>query len=161
MDAAFVVNVADARHVFNADAGAFIEFEPAAEEERWKDTGVNITILQPGLANGRYHAESTQEDFLVLHGECLLLLEGEERRLRTWDYVHCPPGAEHIFVGAEEPCAVLMIGARREGDSIHYPVNELAARHGASVSVATDLPAEAYADHTAQDEPVQLAWPMG
>jgi hypothetical protein len=38
-----------------------------------------------------------------------------------------------------------MIGSRRE-DAAHYPVNEVAARYDASVTKATDEPAEAYAD---------------
>ena len=67
-----------------------------------------MQILQPGQPNCLYHSEPVQEDFLVLHGECLVILEGEERRLRQWDFVHCPPGAEHVFVGAGDgPCAVL------------------------------------------------------
>ena len=66
--------------------------------------------------------------------------------LRQWDFVHCPAGAEHVFVGAGEgPSAVLMIGSRRE-DRPHYAVNELAAKYDASVQIATDDPAEAYAD---------------
>jgi glyoxylate utilization-related uncharacterized protein len=27
----------------------------------------------------------------VLYGEALLLVEGQERPLRQWDFVHCPP----------------------------------------------------------------------
>jgi uncharacterized cupin superfamily protein len=93
-----------------------------------------------------YHGEDAQEDFLVLSGECLLLVEGEERRLRTWDLVHCPPWTEHIFVGAGEgPCVVLAVGARRKGRGIRYPVSELALRHRAGVEVETTEPKEAYA----------------
>jgi uncharacterized cupin superfamily protein len=92
-----------------------------------------------------YHSEPVQEDFLVLEGECIVILEGEERRLRQWDFVHCPAGTEHVFVGAGDgPCAILMIGSRRE-DRAHYPVNEVAAKYGASVTKATDDPSEAYA----------------
>ena len=107
---------------------------------------MNIQILQPGQPNGRYHSEPVQEDFLVLHGECIVILEGEERPLRQWDFLHCPPGTEHIFVGAGTgPCAVLMIGSRRK-DEAHYPVNAVAAKYDASVASATDDPADAYAD---------------
>jgi uncharacterized cupin superfamily protein len=96
----------------------------------------------------------------VLSGECLVILNGEERRLRAWDFVHCPAGTEHVFVGAGDgPCAVLMIGSRRK-DAAHYPVNSLAARYDASVAVATDEPAEAYADWRQEPwRPVEGAWP--
>jgi hypothetical protein len=53
---------------------------------------------------------------------------------------------DHVFVGAGDgPCAVLMIGCRRE-DAAFYPANELAARYDASAKEDTDTPAEAYAD---------------
>lgn len=107
---------------------------------------MNVQVLEPGQPNCRYHSEAVQEDFLVLHGECIVILNGEERRLRQWDFVHCPAGAEHVFVGAGTgPCAVLMVGSRRE-DAVRYPVNEVAAKYDASVAVETDKPAEAYAD---------------
>jgi uncharacterized cupin superfamily protein len=108
-----------------------------------------------------YHSESVQEDFLVLAGECLLVVEDEERRLRAWDFVHCPPGISHIFVGAGDgPCAILMVGARRPGKSLHYPVSEVAARHGASVAEPTSSPDEAYAGWEEMDpEPTRLPWP--
>jgi uncharacterized cupin superfamily protein len=97
----------------------------------------------------------------VLHGECIVILQGEEKRMRQWDYLHCPPGVEHIFVGAGEgPCAVLMIGSRRKPE-VHYPVNDLAARYDASVTSATDDPAEAYADW--RKEPwraIASPWPL-
>ena len=96
-----------------------------------------------------YHAEEAQEDFLVLSGECLLIVEGEERRLRTWDFVHCPPWTEHVFVGAgEEPCLLLAVGARAKGRGLRYPVNEVALRHGAGVESETSDPQEAYARFT-------------
>ena len=89
---------------------------------------------------------TTQEDFLVLSGECLLLIEGEERRLKAWDFVHCPNWTEHIFVGAGNgPCLVLGVGARRKGRGIRYPVNALALKYGAGVEIETSDPKEAYA----------------
>ncbi len=88
----------------------------------------------------------TQEDFLVLAGECLLLIEGEERRLRAWDFVHCPPETEHIFVGAGDgPCVIFMAGGRAGEKRITYPRSELALRYGAGVGTETSLPREAYA----------------
>jgi uncharacterized cupin superfamily protein len=92
-----------------------------------------------------YHAEETQEDFLVLSGEALLIIEGEERQLRAWDFVHCPPWTEHVIIGAgDEPCIVLAVGARRKGRGLRYPVNETALRHGAGVEIETSEPSEAY-----------------
>src|SRR3954463_7781209 len=81
---------------------------------------------------------TVQEDFLVLHLTCIAILDGKEHRLRQWDFVHCPAGTEHVFVGAgEAPCAMLMIGSRRL-DQAHYPVNEVAAKYGASAQTTTD-----------------------
>jgi glyoxylate utilization-related uncharacterized protein len=86
-----------------------------------------------------------QEDFLVLRGECLLIIEGEERHLKAWDFVHCPPWAEHGFVGAgNEPCVIFMTGARVGKDTV-YVRNELASRHGVGVEEETTVSAEAYA----------------
>jgi uncharacterized cupin superfamily protein len=101
-----------------------------------------------------YHGEEAQEDFLVLSGECLLLIEGQERRLQAWDFVHCPPWTEHIFVGAgDQPCLIVMTGARRKGRGLRYPVSELALRHGAGVETETSDPREAYARFS-EDRPV-------
>jgi uncharacterized cupin superfamily protein len=144
MDEPLIINVADAPTSGRPGRVTYLRLEPA--DVRWPDTGVNIQIMQPGQPNGLYHSEPVQEDFLVLHGECVVILDGEERPLRQWDFLHCPAGTEHIFVGAGDgPCAVLMIGSRRE-IAAHYPVNELAAKYGASATKATDDPAEAYAD---------------
>jgi uncharacterized cupin superfamily protein len=95
-----------------------------------------------------YHREANQEDFLVLAGECLLLIEGEERPLEAWDFVHCPPDTEHGFVGAGKgPCVIFMTGARKgwPEKGIVYPRSELALSHGASAERETTSPAEAYA----------------
>jgi uncharacterized cupin superfamily protein len=108
--------------------------------------GVRIHVLPPGEPNGFYHAESAQEAFLVLHGECLLVVEGEERRLRQWDFFHSPPGTEHIFIGAgDEPCVIFMVGARPEEWTVRFPVSELAAQYGASAEREVTSPREAYA----------------
>lgn len=96
----------------------------------------------------------------MLSGECLAIVEGEERRMRAWDYLHCPPGTEHITVGAADgPCALLMVGTRTAGRSIHYPVNPVAAEHGASVETATDSPSEAYAGRPPFSS-VPSPWPL-
>ena len=134
----FVVNVRDAQWLTSEDG----EKQPSGSEcafesrEHWfRQYGIRLHVLPPGQSNGMYHAETAQEDFLVLSGECTLLVEGEERRLGQWDFFHSPPETEHIFVGAGDgPCVLLMAGARSEDEQIRYPVSELAARYGASVA---------------------------
>jgi len=124
--------------------GASCTFESHAAG--FDELGIRLVVLEPGQPNGLYHAEETQEDFLVVVGECLVLVEGQERRLRPWDFFHCPPGTAHIVVGAGEgPCVVLMTGARQPGRAIVYPVSELALRHGAGVETETRSARDAYA----------------
>jgi uncharacterized cupin superfamily protein len=158
VDGTFIMNVAEAPAKAHPRRATIIDWE---DEDRWPDTGVNIQILEPGQPNGRYHSEPVQEDFLVLHGECIVILEGEERPMRQWDFLHCPAGVEHIFVGAgDAPCAVLMIGSRRRNEA-HYPVSEVAAKYDASVTVETDDPAEAYADWRKEPwRPTANPWPL-
>ncbi len=144
MDEAFVINLADAPALSHPRRATLIDLEPS--DVTWADTGVNVQVMQPGQPNCKYHSEPVQEDFLVLHGECIAIVDGKERALRQWDFLHCPAGTEHVFVGSGDgPCAVLMIGSRRE-DAAHYPVNEIAARYDASVASPTDQPADAYAE---------------
>jgi uncharacterized cupin superfamily protein len=159
MDEPMIVNLADAPAFSHSKRATLIDLEP--EGVNWPDTGVNVQVMQPGQPNCRYHSEPVQEDFLVLHGECIAIVAGEERRLRQWDFLHCPAGVEHVFVGAGDgPCAVLMIGCRRRNEA-YYPVNEVAARYGASVERATDDPAEAYADWRQERRaPAQNPWPL-
>ena len=93
----------------------------------FEQLGFTLAVLEPGKPTGMYHAESSQEDFLVLAGACLLLVEEEERGLRAWDFVHCPPGTRHTFVGTGDgPCVIFMTGARREDGTIAYPESEMA-----------------------------------
>jgi uncharacterized cupin superfamily protein len=125
--------------------GSRCAFE-SEEKAEFPQLGISIHVLEPGEPNGLYHAESDQEAFLVLAGECRLLVEGEERLLGTWDFVHCPSGTEHIFVGAGDgPCAILMVGARSEDLQGRYPVSEVAARYGASAAEETSDLMQAYA----------------
>jgi uncharacterized cupin superfamily protein len=113
-------------------------------EPRFKEIGVNISVLDPGQPLCMYHRENAQEDFLVLFGECLLLVEGEERPLKAWDFVHCPPWTNHVFVGAGDgPCAILALGSRAN-EEIVYPVEQVALKHGAGVEEETPDPKQAY-----------------
>jgi uncharacterized cupin superfamily protein len=111
--------------------------------------GVNLFVLGPGEPIGIYHWEANQEDFLIVSGEGLLLVEGQERPLRQWDFVHCPAGTRHIVIGAQPAgCVVLALGARgaeREGVWGAYPVDQLAGQHGVGVERETSDPDEAYA----------------
>ena len=160
MDAPLIVNLADAPARSHPRRATVIEMEPGGG--RWPDTGVNVQIMQPGQPNCRYHSEPVQEDFLVLHGKCIAIVEGEEKPLRQWDFFHCPAGVEHVFVGAGDgPCAVLMIGSRRV-DEAHYPVNEVAAKYDASAKETTDDPKEAYADWAGEPwKEIPNPWSLG
>ena len=143
-DGWFVVNVRTAAWVASEAFGAACIFE--SDEAPFPELGFTLAVLEPGRPSGLYHAEANQEDFLVLAGECLLLVEGEERRLVAWDFVHCPPGTEHIFVGAGAGrCVIFMTGGRRKQGEVVYPRSELALRHGAGVGAETTSPVEAYA----------------
>jgi len=154
----FVVNVAEAAWVRNDAFGGRCVFEssprvlaerPDVEPLYFTDTGFTLAVLEPGKPTGMYHAESGQEDFLVLAGTCLLIVEEQERRLRAWDFVHCPAGTLHTFVGTgDEPCVVFMTGARREDGTIVYPVSQAARARNAGVETETQVPAEAYASFT-------------
>jgi uncharacterized cupin superfamily protein len=106
-------------------------------EARFPQVGVNLFVLASGEPIGMYHWEADQEDFLVLAGEALLIIEGEERPLRQWDFVHCPPGTKHNIIGAgHAPSAVLAVGAREHQTPAEwggYTVDETALRHNAGV----------------------------
>jgi uncharacterized cupin superfamily protein len=139
----FVVNARDAAWWRSDELGQATVFEG---EPRFVELGFHIEVLLPGQPNCMYHGESDQEDFLVVSGECIVVLDGEERHLRAWDFVHCPPMAEHVFVGAGDgPCVIVMVGRRKAEFEIVYPVNEVAAKHGASVETETRDGKEAYA----------------
>jgi uncharacterized cupin superfamily protein len=144
-DGWFVVNVRDAAWWTSERTGSATVFE--GEHHPFRQFGVNVSVVRPGEPNCLYHSESQQEAFLVLSGTCKLLVEGEERLLEPWDFVHCPAGTEHVFVGAgDDPCAILMIGARTEDEQLLYPVSALAAQYGASAAETTSDPKQAYAD---------------
>jgi uncharacterized cupin superfamily protein len=146
-DGWFVVNIPEGPWVTNEVRGDACIFE--SDDATFADVGFTLCVIHPGQVPGMYHREANQENFLVLAGECLLLIEGEERRLRAWDFVHCPADTEHAFVGAGDgPCVIFMTGARKgwpDAKGIVYPRSELALRHGAGVEQETTVSAEAYA----------------
>jgi uncharacterized cupin superfamily protein len=139
----FVLNARDAMWIRSEERGQDAALEGRQE---WRELGFRIQVLMPGQRNGMYHRERGQEDFLVVSGECVLIIEDEERHLRAWDFVHCPPWTEHIFVGAGEgPCVIVMAGSRAGGFEVVYPVNEVAQKYDASVNEETTAPEQAYA----------------
>jgi uncharacterized cupin superfamily protein len=160
VDETLIINLADAPAFGSSRKAAAIPIEP--EEGAWPDTGINVQVLAPGQPSCKYHSEPVQEDFLVLHGECVAIIDGEERRLRQWDLLHCPAGVAHVFVGAGDgPCALLMIGSRRV-EACHYPVDAVAARYDASVERTTDDPGEAYAEWDREPfRRIENPWPLG
>ncbi|MEA2213197.1 MAG: hypothetical protein QOF83_3145 [Solirubrobacteraceae bacterium] len=144
-DGWFILNLADIRWETVPGGGTWCVFEaPDAPSSR---LGIGVHVLLPGETPGYYHAENEQEGFLVLSGECIAVIEGQERRMRAWDYLHCPPDTAHITIGAgQEPCAILMVGTRSAQHRIRYLVDAAAAARGASVARATTSPDEAYAE---------------
>ena len=120
-DGWFVLNLADSLAVRNEEKGGAM-YPLEARESPFRDFGARVRVVWPGQPNALYHSEEAQEGFLVLSGECTLIVEEEERPLRQWDYFHCPAGTRHVIVGAGEgPCAILMIGARPEVESAPLP----------------------------------------
>jgi uncharacterized cupin superfamily protein len=143
----FLLSPRDARWFYAKGRGGVCPFGDDAD---FPQVGVNLFVLAKGEAMGLYHWEADQEDFLVLEGEALLLVEGEERPLRKWDFVHCPPGTKHMILGAgDEPCLVLAVGAREHQDTPEwggYTVDDVAKRHSVAVAAETTDAREAYAN---------------
>ena len=145
----FVLNMRDAewRHVDGRGAVCVVgdDFEG---DRQFGQLGVNPFVLGPGEAMSMYHWEADQEDFLVVSGEAVLIIEGEERELRAWDFVHCPPNTKHVIIGAGSgPCLVIAVGARERStgpDWIGFTVDEVAKRHGVSVEEDTMDPDVVY-----------------
>jgi uncharacterized cupin superfamily protein len=141
----FVLNAKDAVWNDRGPRGKAMTFEGEPEFEQ---VGVNLFVLGPGEPMSMYHWEADQEDFLVLSGEALLIVEDEERPLRAWDFVHFPPNASHTIIGGEGPAVIVAVGGRAnqtpEGWG-GYPFSDVAMRHNASAERETNDPKEAYA----------------
>lgn len=154
----FVGNLAELAARGNARLG--ITCSPEPSNARFAEFGFNVRVLEPGQCNAMYHRENDQEAFLVLSGECILVVEGHERRLTSGDFFHSPPLTGHVFIGAGDgPCTIIMVGGRTrhwcEGEG--FPVDATAARYGASTACATESPADAYAD-IPNDEATHAPW---
>ena len=152
----FVLNAKDGDWE-QCDLGRFCQFEP--KEAPFPQVGFNLIVLSPGEPMTMYHREQLQEDFLLLEGECLLLVEGEERPMRKWDLFHCPPGVAHAIVGAGKSVSVVLAVGSRIGDgSVVYPVDPVALEHGAGVAVETSSSKEAYTGLVIERGPYQEGW---
>ncbi len=155
-DGWFVLNARDAAWRVSNGLGKWPRLE--GEVPRFPQLGIGISVLEPGEPMTRYHWETDQEDFLLLSGEAIAIVEGEERPLKQWDFLHCPPGTNHAIVGAGEgPSVVLAVGSRAnhtqqnpdgtiEGrpDWGAYTVDEAALRHNAGVEEETTSSEVAY-----------------
>jgi uncharacterized cupin superfamily protein len=138
----FVANARDVTWIRSEERGQDTDFEGRQE---WAQLGFRIQVLSPGQ-RGLYHGESGQEDFLVVSGECIAIIDGEERPLKAWDFFHSPPWTKHTFVGAGDgPCVIVMAGNRAGGFEVVYAVDDAAAKHDACVLEETSKPEEAYA----------------
>jgi uncharacterized cupin superfamily protein len=148
----FVLNARDGRWFHRPGRGDSIPLTGCDEHEAetfFPMLGMSLQVLSPGEPNSIYHWETEQEDFLVLSGETLLIVEGQERQLQQWDFVHCPPGTRHVFVGAGDgPCVILAASSRqfqKDGPWGFYSVDETAARYNASSPEETQDGSVAYA----------------
>jgi uncharacterized cupin superfamily protein len=151
----FVLNAREARWRHRQGRGERLPFEGSTE---FQQIGVSLYVLAPGEPIGMYHWEADQEDFLVLSGQALLIIEGEERQLQQWDFVHCPAETKHIIIGAGDTRSVLLaVGAREYQTPAGwggYTVDEAALRHGAGVEQETTDADRAYAGF-AEPEPTR------
>ncbi len=142
----FTVNVRDAAWVTNDKFGAACIFE--GDEVPFRHVGYTLAVLEPGQPSGLYHYEDDQEDFLVVSGECIAIVEDEERHMGAWDFLHCAPATKHIFVGAGDGrCVIFMAGSREHRGHAVYTRSDVALRHGAGVEHETPESREAYAPY--------------
>ena len=139
----YVLNAKRARWLhLGSFGGSDCHFEG---DERFGEFGFHLGVVQPGEPISMYHSEDHQEGFLVLEGECVAIVEGEEVPLGAWDYFHCPADTPHTLVGAGDgPSLVIGVGGRVGDDRTRYLPDPVAARHGAAVDVETCDPRVAY-----------------
>jgi len=145
-----VVNARDAQWVAGDKTGVYCGFEDEANDDLFPQIGVNIRILEPGQAIGMYHYESGQEDFLVLDGEGIAIVDGEERPLRKWDLLHCEPGVAHMIKATGDAPLLLVCAGARTGEPHNgtmYVANDVARKHGVSVEEDTPDSRAVYASY--------------
>ena len=144
-DGWFILNIGEMAWKTIPGFGTWCSFDAPTKGEDEPGIGVHVHVLKPGEANGYYHAEDAQEGFLVLSGECIAVVEGQERLMRQWDYLHSPPGTAHITVGVgTAPCAMLMFGSPDPSRKVTWIADEVAAKYEASVARTTGDAREAY-----------------
>jgi uncharacterized cupin superfamily protein len=156
-DGWFVVNAQDAVWGESQTMGVFTRLGES-KKARFPQVGFNIGVLWPGQPACMYHREPNQEDFLIVSGECVLLVEGQERQMKAWDFFHCPADTDHVFVATgTEPCVAVAVGSRASHNVV-YPESELAQRYGAGVERETTDPKEAYDGLTVEDTAYKDGW---
>jgi uncharacterized cupin superfamily protein len=157
-DGWFIVNVADAQGTRSESFGEAVRFE--SPDSPFSEVAFNVRVIQPGKPNALYHRESNAEAFLVLSGECIAIVEEQERPMKRGDFLYAPPGTAHVFVGAgDAPCMIVMVSNRKPEEELLYPVSEVAARYGASAERETDDPHVAYAASSPREPAsVDLPW---
>jgi uncharacterized cupin superfamily protein len=157
-DGWFVLNARDARWL-DGELGKYTGFE--GKEARFPQLGININVMAPGEPMTMYHRENAQEDFLVVAGECVLIVNGEERPLKAWDFFHCPAGVDHAIVGAGDGRSIVVaVGARtgNEDDGLVYPAHPVAQKHGAGVAEETTDGSGAYTNFTFRRTAYENGW---
>jgi uncharacterized cupin superfamily protein len=157
-DGWFVLNAKDARWL-EGELGKYTGFE--GKDSRFPQLGININVMAPGEPMTMYHRENAQEDFLVVAGECVLIVNGEERQLKAWDFFHCPAGVDHAIVGAGDgQSIVIAVGARtgNEDEGLVYPADPVAQKHRAGVAEETTDASGAYTAFTFRRTGYEDGW---
>ncbi|MGZ4181279.1 MAG: cupin domain-containing protein [Solirubrobacteraceae bacterium] len=143
----FILNLGEMPWETVPGFGAWRDFDWAERPGGEPGVGFHVHVLRPGENFGYYHAEEAQEGFIVLSGEFLAVVEGQERSMRQWDYMHSPPGTAHVMIGAGDgPCVLVMFGSPDPRRKVEWIADETAARHGASVERTTERDTKAYGD---------------
>jgi uncharacterized cupin superfamily protein len=147
----FVLNAQDARWFEKPGMGHSLPLTGDDDRDAaafFPMLGMSIRVMNPGEPSTTYHWETEQEDFLVLSGEATLIIEGQERLVKRWDFVHCPPESRHAFVGAGTgPCVLLCASSRQfqqEGPWGYYCADPVAERYNAAAPTETQDPEVAY-----------------
>ncbi|HEY7003057.1 MAG TPA: cupin domain-containing protein [Gaiellaceae bacterium] len=153
----YVVNAREAVWGESDEMGVYTRLGESSDF-RFEQLGFNIGVLWPGQPACMYHREPNQEGFLILSGECILFVEGEERLMKQWDYFHCPPETEHVMVATgDAPCVAVGIGSRASRDVV-YPELEAARRYGGAVETETSDPKEAYSGMEIRETAYKEGW---